>query len=336
MPHQYSFYIFFQLFKMNAIFRFCCRAVSRTAFCLVFGALCFLVSNAVLFAQTPPSSLSAAQPSLVRFGVFGGVSFNQHLTNFTDIAQSGVFPSELRNALSSQINSTASGGLFVELPIYQQFGIALRGSLTNIGSLALTGSENLLAPPVNGGSSMLLQVKHTLNIHDCTMLAAEPHLTFRMSDVLTFYAGVRIGSLFGTTFSSEESIPEDSPYRFIGPTGQQTTTRLFAWRGAIPQLNSLQTALSGGISIEIPLDADKHWFVAAEGFYMYGLTQIANGLLLRRPVATYNGLSATRTVPQSELGTDRDPLSTAWPSEIVPGSWLMNNVRAGLSLRFAP
>lgn len=69
---------------------------------------------------------------------------------------------------------------------------------------------------------------------------------------------------------------------------------------------------------------------------MYGLTQVANGLLLRRPLPTFNGLSATRIVPQNELGTDKNPQSSAWQSEIVPGSWLMNNIRAGLSLRFAP
>jgi hypothetical protein len=57
---------------------------------------------------------------------------------------------------------------------------------------------------------------------------------------------------------------------------------------------------------------------------------------LRRPLATNNGLSVTRTVPTNELGTERDPASFAWPSEIVAGSWLFNNLRAGISLRYAP
>ncbi|MFY7997405.1 MAG: hypothetical protein ACOVSW_02265 [Candidatus Kapaibacteriota bacterium] len=38
----------------------------------------------------------------------------------------------------------------------------------------------------------------------------------------------------------------------------------------------------------------------------------------------------------NELGTDRDPTSAAWPSEIVPGLWLFRNIRGGLSLRYAP
>jgi hypothetical protein len=121
----------------------------------------------------------------------------------------------------------------------------------------------------------------------------------------------------------------------IEPNGQRTNTGNIQ-NGDIPQLNSLNIALSGGVSIEIPIDASKHWFLAAEGFYMYGLTQVANGLVLRQPTATFNGLSVTRTVPTSELGTDHDPASAAWPRETSTGSWLMNNIRAGISLRYAP
>lgn len=322
---------------MNTIFRFRCRAVSRTAFCLVFGALCFLVSNAVLFAQTPPSSPSAAQPSLVRFGVFGGVSFNQHLTNFTEFSQYITQPSPLQQPFASTTNPQSySFGAFAEFPLIDKFGIAVRGSLTNVGGVVLTGRERMLQPSPQSGFPAVLEIIHQMTINDMLLIGAEPYLTFRLLDVVTLYAGARFGFPVSPTFAYAQTVPEDSPYRFLNPQTGERVTRYDVRSGAIPEANTLQTALSGGISIEIPLDADKHWFVAAEGFYMYGLTQIANGLLLRRPVATYNGLSATRTVPQSELGTDRDPLSTAWPSEIVPGSWLMNNVRAGLSLRFAP
>ncbi len=297
--------------------------------------LCVIASAKTLLAQTPPA---AAQPSLVRFGVFGGVSFNQHLTNFTEFSQYVAEPSPLRQPFSMATNPQSySVGAFAEIPLIDKFGVALRGSVTNVGGFVLTGYENLLAPPASGASSpIILQVTHKMTINDMILIGAEPYLTLRLFDMVTLYGGARFGFPVNPSFAYAQTIPEDSPIRFINPQTGERVTQFNVRSGAIPQANAVQTALSGGLSIEIPLDAEKHWFVAAEGFYMYGLTQVANGLLLRRPLPTFNGLSATRIVPQNELGTDRDPFGQGWPSEIVPGSWLMNNIRAGLSLRFAP
>ncbi|MCU0425193.1 MAG: hypothetical protein MUF71_06145 [Candidatus Kapabacteria bacterium] len=295
--------------------------------------LCVIASAKTLLAQTPPA---AAQPSLVRFGVFGGVSFNQHLTNFTEFSLYVAEPSPLQQPFSTAtIPQSYSLGAFAEFSLIDKFGVALRGSVTNVGGFVLTGTERLLFP-IGIAVVSVVEITHKMTINDMALIGAEPYLTLRVLDVITLYAGARFGFPVNPTFAYAQTVPEDGQYRFlISPPGQ-SSTRYDVRNGAIPQANTVQTALSGGISFEIPLDAEKHWFVAAEGFYMYGLTQVANGLLLRRPLPTFNGLSATRVVPQNELGTDRDPFGQGWPSEIVPGSWLMNNIRAGLSLRFAP
>lgn len=286
------------------------------------GAALLLSQN--LRAQTPDA---AATPSFLRYGLFGGVAVNNHVANFTEF-------SGYSNEAGYPFGNTGSlvsyyvGGL-VEVPIIERFGVALRASVANVGGFTLSVRENIYIS--SGG---VIGLSHSLTINNLPMLAGEPYLTYRILDGLTLYAGARFGYLVNQGFHFEQRLL-DSGYVFLDPNRQPSNTRNVQ-NGDIPQLNSLNIALSGGVSMEIPIDASKHWFLAAEGFYMYGLTQVANGLVLRQPTATFNGLSATRTVPTSELGTDRDPASPAWPRETSTGSWLMNNIRAGISLRYAP
>jgi opacity protein-like surface antigen len=299
------------------------------------GATLFLSQN--LRAQTPDAAApSAATPSFLRYGLFGGVAVNNHVANFTDFADFIAEPSPMQGGFGATNGAVSYyfGGL-VEIPLVQRLGVALRASITNVGGFTLVGKENLGQPSPIGSGLYVLQISHTLTINNLQMLSGEPYLTYRILDGLTLYAGARFGYMLASSYSYKQKIPDDSPVRYFQQNGQPAT-EYDVRSGAIPQLNSLNTAISGGASLEIPIDHQGHWFVAVEAFYMYGLTQVANGLVLRRPLATNNGLSVTRTVPTSELGTERDPASAAWPSEIVAGSWLFNNLRAGISLRYAP
>jgi hypothetical protein len=307
-------------------------ALCKAIFALMLAAL----SAHILSAQTAATPSEVAKPSFLRYGIFGGATVNNHIADFTEFATYVAEPSPLRQAFGTT-NGLVSyyAGAFVEIPLVDRFGVALRASLANVGGFTMIGKEHLLYPLQTNGGVGILQISHTLTIDNLQMLSGEPYLTYRVLDGLTLYAGARFGYLLNPTFSYKQKIPDDSPLRFSTPNGQSEIERDVR-NGTISQANTLNTALSLGASIEIPIDAEKHWFFAVEGFYMHGLTQVANGLLLRRPLASFNGLPATRTVPVNELGSDRDPTSAAWPSEIVPGSWLLHNIRGGLSLRYAP
>lgn len=304
---------------------------------VLLAAVFFCISSySVILAQTPEVPPAVA-PSFLRYGLFGGVAMNNHFANFSEFFG---YP----NGAGYPFGNTGSlfsyhvGGI-VEVPIIERFGVALRASVSNVGGFTLSVKENFLA-----SQPELLEVSHRLTINNLPMFAGEPYLTYRILDGLTLYAGARFGYLVNQGFHYEERLADTSRYFFVDFINGQFQKGISRNRqnGDIPQLNPLNIALSGGVSMEIPIDASKHWFLAAEAFYMHGLTQVANGLLLRKPVATFNGfgtfngLSATRTVPVSELGTDRDPASASWPRETSTGSWLMNNLRAGISLRYAP
>lgn len=311
---------------------------SRSRSCaalFLLGAVLLLSQS--LRAQTPDAAApSVAAPSFLRYGLFGGVAVNNHFANFSDFASYQPSSSPLQSSFSTTSGAISYyiGGL-VEIPLVQRLGVALRASVANVGGFTLVGKENLLTSNPTASGVYILQISHTLTVNDLQMLSGEPYLTYRVLDGLTLYAGVRFGYMLASSYSYKQKIPDDSPLRYFQQNGQPAT-EYDVRSGAIPQINPLNAALSGGASIEIPIDPQGHWFVAAEAFYMYGLTQVANGLVLRRPFATNNGLSSTRTVPTNELGTDRDPASFAWPSDIVAGSWLFNNLRAGISLRYAP
>lgn len=287
-------------------------------------------SRPAIQAQTPEAT-STATLSFLRYGLFGGVSVSNHAANFSEFAG---FSNFVGNAFGNAngIISYSVGGL-IEVPIVERFGVSLRAGFSNLGDFTLAVPENLL--PV---SLEVITVAHMLTVKNLQLLSGEPHLTYHIFDGLTLYAGARFGYVVNQGFHYEERLADTSRYFFVDfINGQlQKSNSRNMQNGDIPQLNSLNVALSGGVSMEIPIDASKHWFLAAEGFYMYGLTQVANGLVLRQPVATFKGLSATRIVPTSELATELDPASASWPRETSTGSWLMNNIRAGISLRYAP
>lgn len=303
---------------------------------VLFTTVLFCIGNRPDIRAQTQEAPSAAAPSFLRYGLFGGVVVNNHSPNFSDFANATNSPSIVPRGFGSTFGmiSYYLGGL-VEVPVIERFGVSLRASVTNVGGFTLVGRENMLVANQASSGPYVLQISHALTVNNLLMFSGEPYLTYRVLGGLTLYAGARFGFMSNPTYSYMQTIPDDSPIKFLLPNGQLTSV----WNsqaGTIPQVNSVNTALSGGASLETPIDQQGHWFLAVEAFYMHGLTQVANGLVLRRPLATNNGLSAARTVQQNELGTEKDPLSTAWPSEIVTGSWLFNNIRAGISLRYAP
>lgn len=277
----------------------------------------------------------ADKPLYIRYGLFGGVNISNHFANFSDFADFNIEP---RHLLGGFGNSTGAlsyslGGLF-EYPIANRFGVALRASLSNVGT-TISGIENELWSAPSGGY-FLQRISHNLAFNNLLMLAGEPYLTYRVLDALTVYIGARFGYFINTTYRIEERIPDDSPKKFALPDGSPSTIHNVR-EGSLPQANLLNIGLSAGLSYEIPLDPNGKWLLALEGFYLFSrLSQVANGLVLQQRADTFNGLLATRKPLDSELGTEKDPASGAWSYKAVPGSWVFDNIRGGLSLRYSP
>jgi hypothetical protein len=157
------------------------------------GAALFLSQN--LRAQTPEAAASAATPSFLRYGLFGGVAVNNHFANFSEFAGLTTevgFPFGNTDSLVSYY----IGGL-VEVPIIDRFGVALRASVANVGGFSLSVRENFLGATsrVFTGAYILASIGVILHfpqvravsyrciyigINSLPLLSGEPYLTYRV------------------------------------------------------------------------------------------------------------------------------------------------------------
>lgn len=315
------------------------RRIYRITVLLVLFGVNILVFRHTLCGQALEEIAPAAKTS-IRYGLFGGITVNNHLLYFSEFAISQSLPSPLQSSFVNPgttfgVISYYAGGL-IEYPLVERFGVSLRGSLTNIRSLSSIVTENFLLAPSGTTDPSVLQITHAITFNNLQMFSGEPYFTYRIDGGLILYAGARFGFMLNPTYSYKQTVTDNSPVKFVQQNGQTTGVWNMASNSPIPHANTVNTALSFGASLETLIDPNGHWFVGVEAFYIHGLIQGTNSLVLPRPVAIYNGVPVTRLVPLADLGTDRDPKNSAWPSEIIAGSRLFNNIRAGLSLRYAP
>ncbi len=281
----------------------------------------------------------ADKPLYIRYGLFGGALLNRHFADFAQFGNTDATRTTATNYGYSERWSYSFGALF-EYPIIDRFGMSLRASFSNVGSKDSV-TENLLPMDQVG-----LPINHSINFTNISLLSLEPYLTYRPLDALTLYVGARIGFFINKEYKYAEQLVDSSKYTFVEEgTGKNLGGSRNQKSGDIPQLNLFNIGLTGGLSYEIPLDPGTgKWLLAIEGFYTFGLTQIANDLLTRTPKVRFkpnnsnDTLLSSRVVASNELGTDRDPASLSWTrdSTIGGGSWKMDGIRGGLSLRYSP
>ncbi|MCU0425194.1 MAG: OmpA family protein [Candidatus Kapabacteria bacterium] len=276
--------------------------------------------------------VDADKPMFIRYGIFGGVNvLNEHLADFASFG----FQTDAINFGRSAANfplklSLNFGGLF-EYQLIDRFGFGIRASYTQIGD-SLKSFERILAAGVQGGSPTVTNIQRTLFLPNLALIAGEPYLKYHPIDFLSVSVGVRFGFAINRAYNYSENIAKE--FRFVDNGTSDTARNRQA--GEVP-LNSPIISLIGGLCYEIPLDPGGKWLLAIEGFYAYGISQMANNLSSRKPQATFNNEPSSKVVPRDQEGTDRDPLSEAWPRDTSgTGSWLFNNLRAGLSLRYSP
>lgn len=315
-------------------------------------------THTTALAQTPPPAPASAdttssglgfnfdemmadadKPLYIRYGLFGGALLNRHFADFAQFGNANATRTTATNYGYSERWSYSFGALF-EYPIIDRFGMSLRASFSNVGSQDSV-VENLL--PVD---QVGLPINHSLNFTNMSLLSLEPYLTYRPLDALTFYVGARIGFFVNKEYKYAEQLIDSTKYTFVEEgTGKKLGGSRNQMSGEVPQLNLFNIGLTGGLSYEIPLDPGTgKWLLAIEGFYTFGLTQIANDLLTRTPKARFkpnnssDTLLSSRVVASNELGTDRDPASLSWArdSTIGGGGWKMDGIRGGLSLRYSP
>lgn len=240
-----------------------------------------------------PSQLNEIPNPYIRYGIYGQGSYNQHQPNFQDLV-----PTQYGFAYTPVTSMTGVNGLIfsagglLELPIAGPFGISLRAGYSSFGA-TFRSQETVPASSNNQPFDLLVgYVAETqLGTIDAQLL-----LWLRPLRYLSLYVGGTAGYAIQRRVRQYEQIL-DPNY-----TWDDGSTTRAEFNQNIPTFRTLPLWLTGGISYEIPLNANGTIMLAPEVFYQFQLPTVALFSLLNDPART----------------------------------WRMNSLRAGVSLRFSP
>ncbi|HYF03707.1 MAG TPA: OmpA family protein, partial [Patescibacteria group bacterium] len=212
---------------------------------------------------SPALAQNAARPL---YGLFGQYAINNHSANFQN----------LPDAFSCGANYTSgrgggfSIGALYEVPFADAFKMSLRASYLS-DNATLRSSENQLLG-INGEAQNGTFEK-TLGAEIST-IGLEPSIGYQLYRGLNLHAGARIGFLMQKAYEQKEQIVNPGNAVF---SENQTRTRNQS-SGDISGTSALQAALLGGLSYDIPLNAEATFIASPEIFYSFGLTSFVSGL----------------------------------------------------------
>jgi outer membrane protein OmpA-like peptidoglycan-associated protein len=233
----------------------------------------------------------------IRYGVYGQGSYNQHQPNFKDLITTPFGANFSRVTSMTGVNGLlfSAGGL-LELPIAGPFGISLRVGYSSFG--ATFRSQDTVPASVDNKPFALpigYFAETQLGAIDGQLL-----LWLRPLRYLSIYVGGTAGyAIQRRVHQYEQSLNPD--ILFDLPNGNRSTIRA-EFNQDIPNFRAVPLWLTGGISYEIPLNANGTIMLAPEVFYQFQLPSVALFSLLNDPNRT----------------------------------WRVNSLRAGVSLRFSP
>ncbi len=232
-----------------------------------------------------------SQPS---FGVFGQAGFNVHSADFRALPTVPNSSPGFKNGSGIGFG----GGVFVELPFAEQFGIALRASYTTLNG-TLTASESY--PISVDGSRIDATSEFTMKAKVGTV-GIEPLLRWKpfIDAGLNIYGGARAAFAVRNLFDQDEQLVEPTGRAFFSNgNGSLNRSRNAVFNGAIPNASSLQIGVVTGMCYNIPLtflDSTRTLVLSPEVFYTLGLTPLANNLTWS--VNTLRGGLAFKYTPQ--------------------------------------
>lgn len=260
--------------------------------------LAALLVPAVLWSQTAADSTTTVEPFYhsSRFGIHELIDIAEHRADFT--ALPGVPTCCPRYTSAHGLG--ASFALIYEHPFAKAWlpGLRLAFQTVNGTFRSLEGTTFIVNGVPTPGT-----FEHTLETSYAT-LSLQPTFGYRFLDHilkrldLVGYLGVGVSVPLYSHFDQSERIAEPRDVGLF--TGTDESSRN-AQTGAIPDINSLQTDLSIGLSMDVPLNRTRTLLLAPELWYSYGLSDVVRSLDWRTNTLRV-GL-AIKYLPRSEPET---------------------------------
>ncbi len=197
------------------------------------------------------------------FGLYGGVNFNQHFTDFPKLPGTYDCCPKYRDGSGTGF---AIGGLYsMPLNDFLMFDMRL-GYFTRDGQM--TYDEPVILN--RNGEAYNGIFEHTLDA-GLGSISLEPILGIKLIAGLKFNIGLHAGFVISKTYSLKETIKDPADGTFENGLRERLVQT-----GDIEESQSLEFSPLAGLSYDIPLDARQVWYITPEVFYYYGLTDVLN------------------------------------------------------------
>lgn len=208
-------------------------------------------------------SLAQATPDF-KIGIHAGYNLNYHTIDFGELSNTP----QCNSCLESRGGSGISIGANLDLPLLNSLFLSVK-----LGYNMLDGYfQNETSMPIvqNGIPTIAIIGKNI----DSKIRSAyfEPTLSFRIAEGLHADAGLRLGYLVKSNFTSEEKLI--SPINATFENGMRVRN---ATGGEIPDANDLQAGLVAGLSYEFVISDAGDIALVPYGTFYYGVTNIAKG-----------------------------------------------------------
>jgi outer membrane protein OmpA-like peptidoglycan-associated protein len=276
------------------------------------------------------------QPPRLRLGVFGGLSFNQHLlslrnlpaerpelTRFTRYDAANAVASGLRNdtLFSGTLTQSVSFGILGDVPIMNRLRAALRLGYATHDAEFVARQQGLQALDLATGSLVRGEFVHTLSatLH---ALSAEALLNLNPVAGLQIYAGGRFG------YNLQRAYSVGSAPSFPSLTSAQGDDRAYA--PASGDLNTFLISIAGGVGydVRIPLGGAVRFEPSASD----DTSAEASAEAASASEDVCGRLGTLIVAPEifGYLGMN-SPVSG-----LQSGTWSLNHARIGLALKYEP
>ncbi|MBK9248264.1 MAG: OmpA family protein [Ignavibacteria bacterium] len=214
--------------------------------------ICFIFCTAPALAQLYPA-----------YGAFGNYNLNMYQADFRSIP---TVPS-CCPLYEDGSGSGYSAGLLYEIPLAEQFRLALRaGYSTRNGTMKRTETTT-----VAGNLPGVFEHQVDATLAD---IGIEPLFGYNPLGSLWVNIGGRLAYVSTNTFSQKETLI--SPTTGVFSNG--ATVRNEFIDQPIPESSALYAALMGGVSYDVPLNSHNTLLIAPEILFSFGVTPVVSGL----------------------------------------------------------
>lgn len=231
-----------------------------------------IVLSLILLLLVHVTSVQAQDSLRMRYGLFGGYSFNMHTADFR--ALPGV-----PNCCPLFRNGTGGGlfgGIGYEVPLSSSILFSLRLSYQDQSA---TLKELEAVRVIANGVGQDGMFEHTVDATVAT-LGIEPGVRFRLFDNFFLDAGVRGAALSTATYTQKEEIVQPtSTATFLDSLGNDSHSRIRNQStGDLPDKSSALFHAIGGLSYELSMNARHTMLLVPAVSYTFALNDVVKGL----------------------------------------------------------